>query len=120
MRKLMACLVALVATATASNAAIITYGSLAAFNAATHGQSTVNFDGIAPSGGFTYFGNSLTTGGVTFTTPNPNLFVIDQGFSSPTWNWNSGGVLQSNSGGDITATYGSGKNAVGFDVNGTS
>jgi hypothetical protein len=53
---------------------------------------------------------------VSFTTPNPNLFVIDQGFSPPIWDWNSGGVLQSNFGGDITAALPGGKTAVGFEI----
>jgi hypothetical protein len=59
------------------------YPTRAAFDAATTGVTTIDFEGIAPAHGFSYFGRpgSLTLSGVTFTTPsNTDLYVISSTF----------------------------------------
>lgn len=81
MRKAMACLVALVATASA-NAGVTFYSNLASFSAATTGVQTISFNGLAPAGGFTSYGPAgLTQLGVTFTSPGSTLFTIDPAYS---------------------------------------
>lgn len=115
MRRLVAILAALAAAGTA-NAAIVTYTSRTAFDAgASQNQSNIDFNALAPNGGFTFFGSNLTTGGVNFNNPGSRLFVISENFNNPFWDWNSGNVLQSNFGGDIIANLPAGFNSVGFE-----
>jgi PEP-CTERM motif len=65
--------------ATQASATIVAYSTLAGFQAATTGNSTITFDGLSGCCGDTSFGNSLTQGGVTFTQPDSRLFVIAPG-----------------------------------------
>jgi hypothetical protein len=61
------------------------------YNAATTGNTTVNFAGIAPANGFVTVPvpPGLTLGGVNFTidtaASNGTLFVVDGGFSNNPW-----------------------------------
>lgn len=98
----------------------ITFATRAAFNAATTGTTTVNFNGVAPSGSFVSL-PFFTSAGVTFTAPSNLLFIIDTAFD-PFYQFAgaSGGVL-SVQGGTGTRTLnialGGAFTAVGFDVN---
>ncbi len=55
------------------------YTSLAAFQAATSGLTTITFDGMAPSGGFINVSSGLSLSGVTFNM-NGSGFIIDYGY----------------------------------------
>jgi len=111
---------AVAATAAPSQASIVVYNNQASFNAATTGLTSVNFVGLAPPGGFTYYGNTLTTGGLTFTDVGARLFVIDPGFSPPSWSYTPGRpVLTDNFGGGAgltTTAFPAGTTAVSFTI----
>jgi hypothetical protein len=83
-----------------ARAGVVAYTSQAAFNAASTNLTSVNFNGLAPVGGFTYYGDSLTVGALNFSgTGGFRLFVIDPGFAPPSWSYNSGNqVLTDNFG----------------------
>lgn len=72
-----AVLVALGSFAMPAGAAITTYSTQAAFDAAFPAETNINFDSIAPASGNTYLGDpgSTSVGGDTFSTSNL-LFVI--------------------------------------------
>jgi hypothetical protein len=55
------------------------YTSLSAFNAATNGNTTITFNGIASPGGFVGEVSPVTFAGATFSSTS-TLFVIDPGF----------------------------------------
>ena len=70
-----------------SQAAMVYYSSEAAFNAATTGNTTVDFTGLAPAAGFLqYIPPQLTVGGIDFSIntseSNGNLYVIDSLYSN--------------------------------------
>jgi hypothetical protein len=92
------------------------YTSLGAYNAATTGNTTIDFNGIAAPGSFVNFPGPLTLSGVTFSTTSA-LFVIDPGFyGSP---YAGGGFLNADfvSPDVINITLPS-VTAVGFDFGG--
>jgi hypothetical protein len=95
------------------------YSSRAAFDAASSGLTTIDFNGIAPAGDFVSYGNGpLTLSGVTFT-GNGSMFVIDPGFYG--FPYTKGGFLNSDysSPNKIMATGLPGATtAVGFDFGG--
>jgi hypothetical protein len=104
----LAVLAALLAPVKSAHGAFVFYPTRAAFDAATTGVTTIDFEGIAPPGGFSYFGRpgSLTLSGVMFTTPgNADLYVISSTFY-PGYNLGSGDFLQSGNGtpSSLTAT----------------
>jgi hypothetical protein len=106
-------------TATQADAALVIYTTLADFQAATHGVTNVDFEGITASNSFvSYGGGPLVTGGVTFTS-NSSMFVIGQDYyGSP---YTSGAYLTSDFGSPnnkITATLGSGVSALAMDFGG--
>lgn len=77
LRSALAMIATLAAFVTApASAGVVAYSNLAAFNAATVGNVSHNFEGIAPAGGFA-FGN-VTVDGVDFSAAG-NAFVIDAG-----------------------------------------
>ena len=56
------------------------YSSLSAYTAATSGSTTtINFNGIAPSGSFVNYTSPVVFSGTTFTSTS-TLFVIDPGY----------------------------------------
>lgn len=69
---------ALALGAASAHAVLVSYASLADFQAATSGVSLVDFEGLVPSNSFTSLA-SLTQGGVTFTS-NGSMFVIGQDY----------------------------------------
>lgn len=116
-----------VGTTATAQAVSVTFTDRTAFNAASTGLTTLNFNGIAAPGGFAARGTSTTFGGgVTFATPTNNLFVVDAGFD-PGYNFGAGfdrgGVLSTQGGNSATAgvtlniTFATPVTAVGFDVN---
>ena len=72
------------------------YTSRAAFNAATVNQQIVTFNSLTAPGTATNYNapvNTLTTGGVTFSTNGPSgtLYVIDTNYGFPAYSFNGGG-----------------------------
>src|SRR5687768_13005890 len=67
----------------ASAATITPFTDRTAFNAATTNRTIIDFEGLAPSGSFTFYGSpgSLTLSGVTFQSNGP-LFVQNDGTNS--------------------------------------
>src|SRR6266849_148722 len=69
------------------------YSSRAAFEAASSGLTTIDFNGIAPAGGYVSYGTGpLTLSGVTFT-GNGEMFVIDPAYYG--FPYTQGGFLNS-------------------------
>jgi hypothetical protein len=99
--------------------AITLFTNQAAFNAATQGLTTIDFEGLASVNSFIFVPNppGLTQSGVNFTSPN-TLFVVDPGYGPGFYDWGSGAVLsaQFGSGTIINAALPSGVTAVGSDI----
>ena len=96
-----------------ASAAVIEYTSSAAFDAAVLGETSHNFSGIAPPGGFVV--TSPTVAGVTFTSNNLG-FVIDSAY-----NGNYGvpffagqGNTPNDPSNNVNVSLGGGFNAIGF------
>jgi len=103
----------------------VLYTDRSAFEASVHNLQTLDFEGLAPTGGFADYSTStgLTLSGVNFvgTYSGGNLlFVVDPLFSPPDYDWGSGAVLLGPSPmyGDagIIATLPAGITAVGADL----
>jgi hypothetical protein len=92
------------------------YTSLSSFNAATTGNTTITFNGIAAPGGFVAETSPATFAGATFSTTS-SLFVIDPGFYG--FSYSNGGFLNADfqQPDVITVTLPS-VTAVGFDFGG--
>jgi hypothetical protein len=85
----------------ASATTITTYSTRAAFNAATSGDTTTDFSGIAGPSGYAYHGNSFTIGDVTFNDSSANLIgyrggFVDDPFTSNYLNNNGGSFVAIN------------------------
>jgi hypothetical protein len=106
--------------ATPARADIILYNNRAAFNAATTGATTFNFDGLAPINSFTFFGaGPVTVDGVSFTTAgNSNIFAIGRDFAGGLFAFDAANVvLQDNTmPSNFTATLPPGTTAFGVDL----
>lgn len=94
------------ALASPATAAVMTYTSLSAFNAATVGGVSNNFEGIAAPGDFLF--GDVTVGGVNFSGATPFVIDANAGFASYGASFFSGQVPAG-----ITATWG-GSTAIGF------
>jgi hypothetical protein len=96
----------------------IIYTNLAAFEAATSTNTTLDFEAQNPAGAnyYTYYGTSLTIGDVTFTQPDSRLFVFGQSFYDTPGLTSS--YLNQNSGppSGITVTFANSVQAVGMDL----
>jgi hypothetical protein len=76
-------LLALLLTISAVEAsAAVVYTSRTDWTAAVSAPTTVTFEGIAPVNSYVNKGASFTNSGVTFSDPNPQLFLIGAGFST--------------------------------------
>jgi hypothetical protein len=99
--------------------AITLFTDQTAFNAATQGLTTIDFEGLASVNDFIFVPNppGLTQSGVNFTSPN-TLFVVDPGYGPAFYDWGSGAVLsaQFGSGTIINAALPSSVTAVGSDI----
>ncbi len=100
-------------------AASTMYTSKSAFQSATSGLTTVDFNGIAAPGSFVFFGTGpLNLSGVTFT-GNNQMFVIDPGYyGSP---YPDGGFLNSDYSSTntiVVSNLPAGTTAVGVDFGG--
>jgi hypothetical protein len=115
-RKYTVAITALALWAGSSRAGMIRYNSRAAFQAATNGTSTIDFEGFAPDGGF-ISGVSFTFSGVTFTqsVSRGALFVIGRNVY-----YSNNSVLSAQHGPsgptDLEITLPGGYTAIGMDV----
>ncbi len=73
-----------VALAPTASRADTVYSSLSAYNAATTGSTTINFNGIAAADSFVFENSPFTLSGATFTSSS-NLFIIDPGYYSSSY-----------------------------------
>jgi hypothetical protein len=90
----LAALAAVVFVSTPARADTIVFTSRAAFTAATTGLTTINFEGIASPNSVANFSSPLTIAGATFSgSPTGAVSVLDSGFFSPLFQFNSGAVL---------------------------
>lgn len=97
-----------------AHAAIITITTRAAFEAATTGLQTLDFEGVAGVNSYVHYGASQTFSGVTFGSPGNRLFVFDNGW------YNANGPATdylSNDGGPtgLTIAFPAGTTAFGAD-----
>src|SRR5262245_56819629 len=94
--QVLALIALVVAVPVRAGASVITYSDLASFNAASN-TTTIDFEGLAPADSFTFYSSppGLTVNGVTFTSVNDDLFVVDPGFD-PAFFWSSGQYLMDN------------------------
>lgn len=110
---LLAASAALLTVATASAA---TFTDRALWEAAVAGQTTIDFQGLAPDNGFTFLGPAATIGGVNFTAVSAsNLFVVGNDFYYP------GNAVFStqqnvNGGSGVEIDLGGAFGAIGFDI----
>lgn len=121
-RKLLYTLAAFAAVALASapaRADTVIYTTRAAFNVAAPGLTTIDFEGIAPTNSVANFTSPLTLQGVTFSgSPAGMVSVVDSGFFSPLFQFNSGAVLSGFS--FIEVTLPANITAVGVDIMSTN
>jgi hypothetical protein len=108
---------ALLGSANSAQATILQqFTDLSSFQAGTHGLTTIDFSGLAPTGGNSLYASGLNISGVSFT-GDTTLYVAD---STPAlYDWGSGAVLLGSNGlpnGTITATLPSGITAIGSDI----
>ena len=106
----------LLAAPHSAQAATVQFTDLGSFQANTTGLTNIDFEGLAPTGGSTDYGNGLTTNGVKFIGSSNYLYVVDPAFSPSLYDWGSGAVLLGNEFGTITATLPSGVTAVSSDI----
>lgn len=119
---------AIVAAALAAEPAqaVTLYTNRVEFEAATIGLTNIDFEGIAPSGGFTYYGtrSGFTQAGANFVAPASSrnfLAVTDPNYGPEFYDWGSGAVLIGYSFYDdiinvIDVTLPFGVTAVGSDI----
>ena len=82
MNKLLSTIAVLAAMTVGSiaNATVTSYSTWGAYNAATSGNTTIDFEAQQSNVNPTYYGSSLTVGGVTFSDNEPRLFVLSGGY----------------------------------------
>lgn len=122
LRKLLITLAAFAAVAFASvpaRADTVVFTSRAVFTAAATGLTNIDFEGIAPPDSVANFSSPLTLQGVTFSgSPTGAISVLDSGFFSPLFQFNSGAVLGGF--GFIEVTLPAGVTAIGADIMSTN
>ena len=95
------------------------------FTSVVGSLTNIDFEGLAPAGGFTDFATTgLTQSGVNFSsvrppntppTENSILFVVDPAFNPSGYDWGSGALLIGGLQGTINVTLPGGTNVVGTD-----
>lgn len=122
LRRMLFVLAAFAAVAFASTPAradTVVYTSRAQFTAAVPGLTTIDFEGIAPDNSVANFATPLTIQGVTFSgSPTGMVSVVDDGFFSPLFQFNSGAVLSGFS--YVEVTLPAGVTAIGVDLMSTN
>lgn len=122
LRKLLFTLAAFAAVvffSTPARADTIVFTSRAAFNAATMGLTTIDFEGIASTNSVANFSSPLTIAGATFSgSPTGQVSVVDSGFFAPLFQFNSGAVLSGFAFVDVTLPAGT--TAIGTDLMSTN
>jgi len=98
-----------------AQAAVVTYTDRATWTAATLGVSNIDFEGVAPAGGSSYYAGAYSTAGVSFSDSRSYLFVVDPAYFPQYYDWGSGAVMLGSAFGKITVTL-TGANALGMDL----
>ena len=83
MKKIQLILTALCASAASAqttHGAMMEYTTRAAFDAASPGMQTLDFEGIAGVNSYVFYGTSHTFSTATFESPDGRLFVLDYGW----------------------------------------
>src|SRR5205807_1641945 len=99
-----------------ARADVNTYTDRPQFNSASMSLQNIDFEGLAPSGGYTYYGNpgTLTLNGVRLDT-NHLMFVQNRNY------YNTGAFMSAQQGGPtqtVTITLPPGTTAIGMDYGG--
>jgi hypothetical protein len=122
LRKLLFMLAAFAAVAFASTPAradTLVFTTRASFEAAATNLTTITFEGIAPTNSVANFPSPLTLQGVTFSgSPTGMVSVVDSGFFSPLFQFNSGAVLSGFA--FVEVTLPAGITAIGTDLMSTN
>ena len=104
---------------TPARADTVVFTTRSLFNAAATGLTTITFEGIAPTNSVANFPSPLTLQGVTFSgSPTGAVSVVDSGFFSPLFQFNSGAVLSGFA--FIQVTLPAGITAIGTDLMSTN
>jgi len=113
------CLSLTIFGAMTARADTVVFTNRAAFTAASTGLTTINFEGIAAANSVANFASPLTLQGTTFAgSPTGAISVVDSGFFSPLFQFNSGAVLSGF--GFIDVTLPAGATAIGADIMSTN
>ncbi len=89
----LAVLAGLLASTQPCQAGAMLYLDRAGFNAATTGDTTFNFDSLSAKNSFTYFGSSVITNGVMFTSSAAGLYAIGRDYSNGAFAFNGANVV---------------------------
>jgi hypothetical protein len=113
---------------TVARSSVITFTSRATFLSQVGGATNIDFEGIAPAGGFVFSNDNtgFTLDGVKFTGNNDNdvnyrLYIIDAGYSDAGYHGPTGDILSgpgdlAGASGYITAVLPAGIRAVGAEL----
>lgn len=122
LRKLLftlAAFAAVVFVSTPARADTIVFTTRSAFVAATSSLTTIDFEGIAPTNSVANFSSPLTIAGATFSgSASGSVSVVDSGFFSPLFQFNSGASLSGFAFVDVTLPAGT--TAIGTDLMSTN
>ncbi len=105
---------ALFVNTNSTQAATVKFTNSALFEASTTNVTTINFEGLTPPNQTSGFSNGASFDNVEFFSSSNILGAFDAGYSTPSYDWNSGAVLYV--GGKATINLPSGVNAVGSDI----
>ena len=110
---------ALVFTWTPARADTVVFTTRASFNGAATGLTNIDFEGIAPTNSVANFSSGLTLQGATFNGNSTGaVSVVDSGFFSPLFQFNSGAVLSGFA--FVQVTLPAGVTAIGTDIMSTN
>lgn len=106
-------------SAGAGSGGVVVFDDRGAFDDASQGLTNLDFEGLVEEDFVDYSINGLQLGGVDFQGFSPGLgpylYVVDDGFFKPYYDWGSGDVLHGSFDGTITATLPAGTTAIGMD-----
>jgi hypothetical protein len=115
----LAAFAAVIFASTPARADTVVFTTRSLFTAAATGLTTITFEGIAPTNSVANFSSPLTLQGVTFSgSPTGAVSVVDSGFFSPLFQFNSGAVLSGFA--FIEVTLPAGITAIGTDLMSTN
>jgi hypothetical protein len=108
------CTASLLCLTHVASATVTVYTSEPAFRAATSNLNVIDFNAVAPAGGYINFGSTVSFSNVVFNSYFP-LYVVDPANAPVLFNYGTGGVMTAQR--NILMTFPVGTNAVGTFVN---